>query len=168
MTNKRIYVVCDLVLNKLKESTNGLAPLEMDLDEDSITDESAINLLIEHKLIKFIGGVTGFHKYCVITTKGLYINNGIEKYLKSLNPTPLFKKIEFIIPSSISLLALIIPFIIINLDKKELKEYSTKKYTATRIDSISTTLNNQQDSLLLITNSRIDSLITSYKLNSKN
>jgi len=87
LNKEEIYKVCDDVLAHLKNSERKLAPSNMGLHTHISKDKIAIDLLVKHDLIKFIGGVVGFDKYCNITENGLDIDSGIKNYLESKKTT---------------------------------------------------------------------------------
>jgi hypothetical protein len=135
MDIKEVYKTCDFVLENLRSSKSYVAPCSFGLKTSSNIHNEAIDLLLENKLIVFIGGERGFDKHFRITHKGLSVKKGIEKFLK---PKPFWKKIEFIIPTVISIFALITPFVIWYLDNKEEVDYSAKyKEIQVKVDRVS-------------------------------
>ncbi len=135
MDIKEVYKTCDFVLENLRSSKPYVAPCLFGLNTKSNIHNEAIDLLLENNLIVFIGGERGFDKHFRITHKGLFVKKGIEKFLK---PKPFWKKIEFIIPTLISIFALITPFVIRYLDEKEEVNDSTKyKEIQMKVDRVS-------------------------------
>ena len=147
MDIKEVYNTCDYVLASLRKTKTIVAPCSLDLKTRSNIHNEAIDILLDNKLIVFIGGERGFDKHFRITHKGLSVKNGVEKFLK---PKPFWKKIEFVIPTIISLFALITPFVIRYLDEKEVDIISDKyKTIQMKVDSISNLVNQHNDSLIL-------------------
>jgi len=134
----------------------------MDLNISSIVDKEAINTLNNNGLISFVSKEVGFDKFCTISTKGLGVKKGVEQFLKT---KPFWKKPEFVIPTLIAIIAIVVQFITGHLDSKELEEHTNKQEIISISDSISKALLYQQDSLLQITNSLIGFLSTSYNSN---
>jgi hypothetical protein len=132
---KEVYKICDFVLDNLKKTKTTVAPCSLDLKTRSNIHNEAIDILLDNNLIVFIGGERGFDKHFRITHKGLSVKNGVEKFLQ---PKPFWKKIEFVIPTIISLFALITPFVIRYLDEKEEVNVSTKyKEIQVKVDRVS-------------------------------
>ena len=147
MDIKEVYKTCDYVLASLRKTKTIVAPCSLDLKTRSNIHNEAIDILLDNKLIVFIGGERGFDKHFRITHEGLTVKNGIEKFLK---PKPFWKKIEFVIPTIISLFALITPFVIRYLDKKDEDKISDRyKTIQMKVDSISNLVNQHNDSLIL-------------------
>lgn len=135
MNIKEVYKTCDFVLENLRSSKSYVAPCSFGLKTSSKIHNDAIDILLENNLIVFIGGERGFDKHFRITHKGLSVKNGVEKFLQ---PKPFWKKIEFLIPTAISIFALITPFVIRCLDKKEEVNDSTKyKEIQMKVDRVS-------------------------------
>lgn len=143
MDIKEVYNTCDYVLASLRKTKTIVAPCSLDLKTRSNIHNEAIDILLDNKLIVFIGGERGFDKHFRITHEGLTVKNGIEKFLK---PKPFWKKIEFVIPTIISLFALITPFVIRYLDKKEEVNVSTKyKEIQVKVDRVSENVEKTND-----------------------